>query len=79
MVPEGFHEGRRKTRILCHGSNKETVCQKRKEGSLVSNVAEKRREIKIWEYSLDLVGSSLGMLTRAISVEYWGQAHFGKK
>lgn len=52
--------------------------QKRKEGSLVSNVAEKRREIRIWEYSLDLVGRSLVTLTRAISVEYWGQAHFGK-
>lgn len=42
---------------------------KRKEGSLVSNDAKMRREIKIWEYSLDLVRRSSVTLIRTILVE----------
>lgn len=48
---------------------------KRKKGSLVSNDADTRRKVKIWEYSLVLVKRSLVTLTRTILVESWDQTH----
>lgn len=50
---------------------------RRKERSLESNIAEKKRQMKIWKSSPDLVRKSLIMLPRAISVEYWDQTHIG--